>query len=99
MAQEGPDRRLRRTGIFIHVAIGNFKAFLEYLKNDLAVVSYRNHKCDDMDLSGFQDFEEEAVDFGVELIQAAYQYRQGKLSDAGFLKVIGERNYSGVEMH
>lgn len=75
---------------------GLLNRVLELLPGQRSYVSYRNHKCDNMDLSGFQSFEEEAVEFGVDLIRAAYRYRQGKISDADFLDVIGDRNYSGV---
>ena len=84
---------------FVKDQSGLLNWLLESLPGHRSYISYRNHKCDDMDLSGFQDFEEEAVDFGVELIQSAYQYRQGKLSDDELLKVIGDQNYSGVETH
>ena len=69
---------------------------LELLPGDRSYLSYRNNKCDDMDLSGFQSFAKEAIEFGVDLIQAAYRYRQGEISDDEFLAVIGDRNYSGV---
>ena len=81
---------------FVKDQSGLLIRILGLLKDQLTVVSYRNHKCDNMDLSGFQHFVDEAVDFGVELIQAAFQYRQGKLSDDEFLKAIGTRNYSGT---
>ena len=74
---------------------GLLNRVLELLPGHRSYLSYRNHKCDNMDLSGFQSFEEEAVEFGVNLIRAAYQYQQGKISDADFLEVIGDRNYSG----
>lgn len=71
---------------------------LETLPGQRSYISFRNHRCDNMNLSGFQHFEEEAVNFGVELIQAAYWYRQGKLSDEALLKIIEDCNYSGVLM-
>lgn len=63
--------------------------------NKPASLSYRNHLADNLDLSPFEALEKQAVDFGTELITAAYQYRNGDLDEEGFRRIIGDRNYAG----
>ena len=63
----------------------------------LCAVSYRNHMADNIDVSGFDALEQEAVDFAVELITAAYNYREGRISEQELAAVIGNRAYSGGE--
>lgn len=75
---------------------GLLNRLLEMLPGSRSCLSFRNHLCDNMDLSGFQRLEEEAVEFGVELIRAAYRYRKGELSEEEFVKIIGDCDYSGV---
>lgn len=63
----------------------------------LCAISYRNHLADNIDVSGFDALEHEAVDFAVKLITAAYEYRCGKITEQELAAVIGNRAYSGGE--
>lgn len=83
---------------FVKDQSGLLNQALESLPGRRSYISFSNHQCDNMDLSGFQFFYDEAVAFGAKLIQAAYRYRQGELSEEEFLKIIGDCNYSGVLM-
>lgn len=61
----------------------------------IIALPYRNSLCDDMDLSGFYPLEAEAEDFAVELLTAAYDYRDGRITEEELAEKIGNRAYSG----
>ena len=76
---------------------GILNALLGRRGGKYAALSYANHMCDDMDLSGFASLEDEAVDMGVRLITAAYNYRSGFIREDELRAVIGNRSHSGGE--
>ena len=59
----------------------------------LSALSYQTQNADHLDLSQFDGLMEEAVEMGVKLITAAYQYRSGVISEEELSKVIGNRLY------
>ena len=61
----------------------------------IRAVSYRNHMADDLDVGDFDRYEREAVDFAVELITSAEDYRAGRISEQELAAIIGNRDYSG----
>ena len=65
------------------------------LPGQYSSISYANHMCDDMDLSGFAPLEEESVQMGIKLITAAYAYRNGLIDEEELKSTIGNRTYSG----
>lgn len=75
---------------------GVVNLFLHRFPGNLSAISYRNHKCDDMDLSPFDVLEEQAVEFGVNLITAAYQYQHGEIDNDTMLRLIGDKSYAGA---
>ncbi len=74
---------------------GLLNALCGRAKGDRKAISYRNHLCDGMDLSPFDALADQAVDFGTELVTAAYEYRAGKISGEELRSMIGSRNYAG----
>ncbi len=64
-------------------------------KGKRGAISYRNHLCDDMSLEDFASLENNAVDYAVNLISAAYDYREGIISKEEMQIIVGNRSYSG----
>ena len=65
------------------------------LPGQYASISYANHMCDGMDLSGFEPLEKESVQMGIKFITAAYAYRCGSMDEEELKTIIGNRSYSG----
>lgn len=61
----------------------------------IRAVSYRNHMGDDLDVGGFDALEHKAVDFAVNLITTAEQYRTGQKTEDDLAVLIGNHDYSG----
>lgn len=83
---------------FVKDQSGILNAVLGKRKGNFGAISYRNHLCDDMDLSPFVELEKKAVKFGVEIITAAYKFRAGEINEEEFGALIGDRNYPGEVM-
>ena len=78
--------------------LGVLTRLVGWLGGMFAAVSYRTKMADEIDLNPFVELEDRAVEFGVELIENAYRFRAGILSEADMRKVIGNRNYAGDEV-
>lgn len=63
----------------------------------LSTISYQTRKADHLDLSPFDGLMAEAVDMGIRLVTAAYEYRSGAISESELREVIGNRSYAGGE--
>lgn len=61
----------------------------------LAAMSYRGHMCDGMEFDEYDGLVEKAVSDAKEYIEAAYAYRNGKISGSKLRRIIGDRDYSG----
>ena len=60
-----------------------------------AALSFRTKLCDNMDLSGFEAIETEAIELAARLITAAYEYRSGNIDENALRDIIGNRSYAG----
>ena len=74
---------------------GVLNACLKRFPGKLSAISYSNNKCDNVDLSGFDALEEQAVAFGVDLITAMFEYCKGKISEERLKTIIGNKSYAG----
>lgn len=59
-------------------------------------LSFRTNMADGLDLSEFSEFYKKAVEFGTRLISAAWQFRNGELSESELKDIIGNCTYDGV---
>ena len=76
---------------------GFLNALVGRRKGRIAVMSYRNHIYDGMDLSGFDHLYRESVEMAVRLITAVYDYSRGNMDEATLAGIIGNRSYAGGE--
>ena len=64
-----------------------------WTRGKAAMLSYRSHLCDNMDLSGFRPLYDQAVKDAVQFILAAKAYVSGTMEEAAFRQVTGNRSY------
>ncbi len=77
---------------------GLLNLLLKDRSGKLPALSYRSKLCDGMDFRGFDELVPKAVDFGVNLVTKAFEYRNGSASREELEQLIGNNNYSGVRM-
>ena len=90
----------RHMKLFHWLAIDRFglvDLLLRNARGRRSSVSYRNTRSKNLDLSGFDEYEKEAEQFAVQLIKAAYQYRNDEITESELRSIIGNRSYSGGE--
>ena len=90
----------RHMKLFHWLAIDRFglvDLLLRNARGRRSSVSYRNTRSKNLDLSGFDEYEKDAEQFAVQLIRAAYQYRNDEITESELRSIIGNRSYSGGE--
>lgn len=68
-----------------------------WIPGKLSTISYQTRKADRINLSPFDGLMAEAVDMGIRLVTAAYDFRKGIISEDELSEVIGNRSYAGGE--
>ena len=76
---------------------GVLNVILHLVPGFLSTISYRTNKANRLDLSPFQMLEEEAVQMGIQLVTAAYRFRNDEISEEELKTIIGNRSYAGGE--
>ncbi|MBQ8972380.1 MAG: zinc dependent phospholipase C family protein [Clostridia bacterium] len=66
---------------------------LGWTRSAPAMLSYKSHICDDMDLSAFRPLYNRAVEDAVRFIHAAKAYAQGETNERDFRDTVGNRSY------
>ena len=74
---------------------GLLNLLLHRTQGALSAVSYSNHICDGMDFDWFPPLEEQAMEYGVQLISSVFDYRMGKVPLDDFKEKLGDKNYGG----
>lgn len=72
---------------------GVLNCVLHRVSGALSSVSYRTEKADKLDLDAFTPLEHNAVERSVQLITAAYEYRNGIICEESLRKIIGNQSY------
>lgn len=76
---------------------GILNCVLHWMPGKLSSVSYRTKIADKLELAGFTDLERNAVERGVQLITAVYEYRNGDICEECLRKIIGNHSYVEAE--
>lgn len=76
---------------------GVLNRIIGWLPGKLSTISYQTRKADQIDLSSFDGLMAEAVDMGIRLVTATYDFRKGIISEDELSEVIGNRSYAGGE--
>lgn len=59
-------------------------------------ISYRNNKCSDIDFECFESLIEESIVLAMDMINAAYAFKNGAIKEDDFSLIIGNRTYLGL---
>ncbi len=76
---------------------GLLNLLLSRKSEKFASISFRTHMADGLDLSGFSKFYKQAVEFGTELVSAAWQFRNDELPEEKLCDIIGDYTYDGIK--
>ena len=78
-------------------SLGVINLIFRNMKEKFGAFSRKNRKANGIDLSGFDSLEKESEEMAIELIIAAYKYRNEEIGGDELDEHIGNRSYSGGE--